>query len=321
MVLFSYGGACRLDAEPLNMTHPISAVPMLPAVAGPTRRAALLALLACACTHAQSQAEMAPALLRVTALPDESPAELLRRFAPLGRYLEAALGVRMEWTPLPDQSAVVDALVSRKVDVAWLGGFQGVQANVRSGGQVLPLVQREADEAGRSVFVTRVGSGIRRLSDLKDRLFSFGSATSPSGHLMPRSALLAARIDPRTDFKRLAYSGPPEATVAAVLSGKVDAGALSLSAWDKLVAEQKVDAQIVRVFATTEPYHDLHWAVHAEVPPDLRARLNAAFLALDPTTPAGQDILTLQRTTRFVPALLEHYADLRAAAEQAGLLR
>jgi phosphonate transport system substrate-binding protein len=262
-----------------------------------------------------------PGVLRVTAIPDESPTELARKFAPLGAHLENKLGLKVEWTPVTDYAAAVETLVNRKVDLAWFGGFTFVQANVRSGGKMVPLVQREEDERFRSVFITDARSGITKLEDLKGRTLSFGSASSTSGHLMPRSFLLAARISPDTDLKRVSFSGAHDATIAAVASGKVDAGALNISVWEKFVAEKKVDTAQTKVFYTTPPYFDYNWTVHADMPAALRDKIAQAFLTLDPNTPQGKEILGLQRATRFVPTRAENYAGIRAAAENAGLLK
>jgi phosphonate transport system substrate-binding protein len=263
----------------------------------------------------------AQAVLRVTAIPDESPTELARKFAPLGQYLEARLGMKVEWTPVSDYAAAVETLVNKKVDLAWFGGFTFVQANVRSGGKIVPLVQREEDEKFRSVFITDARSGIAKLEDLKGKTLSFGSQSSTSGHLMPRSFLLAAKVNPDTDLKRVAFSGAHDATIAAVASGKVDAGALNISVWDKFVAEKKVDPAAVKVFYTTPPYYDYNWSVHADMPQALQDKIKAAFLALDPNSAQGKEILGLQRATRFIPSKPENYNGIKAAAENAGLLK
>ncbi|WOB08563.1 putative selenate ABC transporter substrate-binding protein [Piscinibacter gummiphilus] len=260
-------------------------------------------------------------VLRVTAIPDESPTELARKFAPLGAYLESKLGMKVEWTPVTDYAAAVETLVHRKIDLAWFGGFTFVQAHVRSGGKTVPLVQREEDERFRSVFITDAKSGIAKLDDLKGKTLSFGSASSTSGHLMPRSFLLASKINPDVDLKRVSFSGAHDATIAAVASGKVDAGALNISVWEKFVADKKVDTTQVRVFYTTPPYYDYNWTVHADMPAELREKIRQAFLTLDPNTPQGKEILALQRATRFVPTKAENYAGIRAAAENAGLLK
>ena len=289
--------------------------PLFHRVARRVRSLAVAALAGAALTAS------AQTVLRVTAIPDESPTELARKFAPLGQYLEAKLGTKVEWTPVTDYAAAVEALVNRKVDLAWFGGFTFVQASVRSGGKVIPLVQREEDEKFRSVFITDAGSGIARLEDLKGRTLSFGSASSTSGHLMPRSFLLAAKIDPDTDLKRVSFSGAHDATIAAVASGKVDAGALNISVWEKFVADKKVDTTQVKVIYTTPTYYDYNWTVHADMPAELRNKLQQAFLALDPANPAHKAILDLQRATRFVPTSPENYSGIRAAAESAGLLK
>ena len=266
-------------------------------------------------------AAQAQQVLRVTAIPDESPTELARKFAPLGQYLESKLGMKVEWTPVTDYAAAVETVVNKKIDMAWFGGFTFVQANVRSGGKIVPLVQREEDEKFRSVFITEAKSSINKLEDLKGHTLSFGSQSSTSGHLMPRSYLLAAKINPDVDLKRVAFSGAHDATIAAVASGKVDAGALNISVWEKFVAEKKVDPAQVRVFYTTPAYYDYNWSVHADMPQALQDKIKAAFLALDPNTPQGKEILGLQRATKFVPTKPENYTGIKAAAENAGLLK
>ena len=262
----------------------------------------------------------AQAVFKMTAIPDESPTELARKAAPLVKYLEQQLGMKVEFTPVSDYAAAVEALVNKQVDMAWYGGFTFVQANSRSGGKIIPLVQREEDEKFRSVFITS-DPEIKTLADLKGKTVSFGSASSTSGHLMPRSALLQANIDPDKDFKRVAYSGAHDATIAAVAAGKVDAGALNISVWDKFVADKKVDPSKVRVIFTTQPYLDYNWSVHADMPVALRDKLTKAFLNLSAATPEGKEVLDLQRATRFVPTKAENYKGIEAAGRNAGLLK
>jgi len=276
-------------------------------------RALLAGLLALgAAAHAQQ-------LLRVTAIPDESPTELARKAAPLVRYLESKLAMKVEFTPVTDYAAAVETLINGRVDLAWFGGFTFVQASVRSGGKVLPIVQREEDERFRSVFIS-ADPAIKTLADLKGKDVSFGAQSSTSGHLMPRSFLLQAGIDPDKDFKRVAFSGAHDATIAAVAAGKVQAGALNISVWEKFVAEKKVDTDKLRVFYTTPPYYDYNWSVSTSMPEALRNKLTQAFLALDKSTPEGKEVLELQRATRFVPSKPENYKGIEAAAKSAGLL-
>ncbi|MEV4782715.1 putative selenate ABC transporter substrate-binding protein [Burkholderia sp. LMU1-1-1.1] len=283
-----------------------------------TLKSLLAAGLLLAAAH--SQAQSADRVLRVSAIPDEAPTELQRKFKPLGEYLEKKIGMKVEFTPVTDYAASVEALINKKVDMVWFGGFTFVQAKDRSKNQVTPLVQRAEDEKFRSVFIT-TNKDINKLEDLKGRTLSFGSESSTSGHLMPRSYLLAAKIDPDSDLKRIAFSGAHDATVAAVAGGKVDAGALNISVWEKLVAEKKVDPAVVRVFYTTPGYYDYNWTVRTDMSADLKKKITDAFLALDPKNPQDKIIMDLQRASKFIPTKAENYTAIEAAAQNAGLLK
>lgn len=265
-------------------------------------------------------ASYAEQVLRVSAIPDESPTELQRKFKPLGSYLEQKLGMKVVFTPVTDYAASVEGLINHKLDMVWFGGFTFVQANERSHGKIVPIVQREEDEKFKSVFVT-TDKSINKLEDLKGKTFSFGSESSTSGHLMPRYYLLAAHINPDTDMKRVAFSGAHDATAAAVAGGKVDAGALNISVWEKLISEGKVDPRKLRVFYTTPGYYDYNWSVRTDMDPALRKKLTDAFLSLDPKNPKDKEILDLQRTKRFIPTKPENYESIKKAAQNAGLLK
>ena len=196
-----------------------------------------------------------------------------------------------------------------------------MQAQIRSGGKVVPIAQREEDTKFRSVFITQKDSGITQLTDLKGKQVSFGSQSSTSGHLMPRSFLLDAGINPDRDFKRVAYSGAHDATIASVVSGRVDAAALDITVWQKFVNEKKVDTSKVDVFYTTPPYFNYNWSVHADMPAALREKITKALLALDMSTPEGKEILTLNRASKYIPTIPENYKGLESAGKSAGLIK
>ncbi len=260
------------------------------------------------------------AVLRVSAIPDESPTELQRKFAPLGAYLARATGLEVKFVPVTDYAATVEGLAAGKLDLVWYGGFTFVQARRRTG-DAIPLVQRAEDAHFHSKIIVPASSKARALSDLKGASFAFGSVSSTSGHLMPRFFLLEAGIDPERDFANVAYSGAHDVTARWVEAGKVDAGALNESIWQKLVDERKVDPAKVRVLWTTPEFHDYVWTARGGLDPALVERLRAAFLALDPANPEHKTILDLQRASRFIPTGPENYAAIERAARAAGLLR
>ncbi len=279
----------------------------------------LKALMTCALmvfgslSHAQQ-------VFRVTTIPEEAATEQVRKFTPLASYLEKKLGMKVEFTPVSDYPAAVEALVNKKVDLVWFGGFTHVQAQLRAGGKIVPIAQREEDTKFQSVFIAKTDSGIKALADLKGKQVSFGSQSSTSGHLMPRHFLLQAQINPEKDFRRIAYSGAHDATIASVVSGKVDAAALDITVWRKFVGENKVDTKAVNVFYTTPTFFNYNWSMHVDTAADLRERVKKALLDLDPATAEGKEILQLNRATRYIPTTPENYKGLESAGRSAGLI-
>lgn len=262
-----------------------------------------------------------PEVVRVSAIPDENPNELLRIYAPFADYLARELGTKVRFVPVVDYAATVEGLAAKKLDLVWYGGFTSVQAVRRTEGNAKRLVMRQEDAEFKSVFVTRPDSGIKALSDLKGKTFSFGSVSSTSGHLMPRYFLLKHGVSPERDMKQVAYSGAHDATALWVQSGKVDAGALNFLVWDKLVQARKVDPDKVVVFWTTPPYADYVWTVRGDLDKGLQERITAAFLKLDYSNPENRRLLDLHRTKRYVRANDEDWRGIEDAAVAAGLLK
>jgi phosphonate transport system substrate-binding protein len=276
------------------------------------------AILGVALSLASALAQAAETL-RVSAIPDEAPTELLRKFEPLGAYLEQQLGMKVQFIPVSDYAAVVEAIAADRLDMAWLGGFTFVQTHLKTG-NAIPLVQRAEDEKFTSKFIS-ADPTVKSVKDLKGKTFAFGSVSSTSGSLMPRYFMLQDGINPEEFFSRIAYSGAHDATVAWVQAGKAAGGVLNASVWDKLLAAGKVDTDKVKVIATTPPYFDYNWTVRGTLDEALREKIKAAFLNLDPTNPEHKKILDLQAASRFIPTKAENYTGIEEAARAAGLLQ
>ena len=262
-----------------------------------------------------------PDVLRVSAIPDENPNELLRIYTPFAEYLARQLGMKVQFTPVVDYAATVEGLAAKKLDLVWYGGFTSVQAVRRTNGTAKRLVLRQEDAEFKSVFIAKPGSPIKSLADLKGKTFAFGSVSSTSGSLMPRYFLLQAGINPERDMKQVAYSGAHDATALWVESGKVEAGALNFLVWDKLVQTKKVDLDRVSVFWTTPPYVDYVWTARGDLDRGIQDKISAAFLKLDYNNPEHRKLLDLHRTRKYIRANDADWKSVEDAAISAELLK
>jgi len=257
--------------------------------------------------------------LRISAIPDENPQEMLLIYTPFADYLTKEVGVPVKFTPVVDYAATVEGLVGNKLDMVWYGGLTSVQAARKAKG-AHRIVMRKEDTEFKSQFITRKDTGIRELKDLKGKTFTFGSVSSTSGHLMPRYYLIKAGVNPEKDFSKFSFSGAHDATAAWVEAGRVDAGALNFLVWDKLVSTKKVDTDKVVVFWTTPAYVDYVWTVRGGLDKTIVDKIIKAFLKLDYNNPEDRKLLDLHRTKGYIPAKDEQWKSVEAAAITTGLI-
>jgi phosphonate transport system substrate-binding protein len=276
------------------------------------RRASLGGLLAVAAAGMAQAAEP----LRVGMVPDAGATTVsIEQKAPLQKYLEQQLGRPVKLVIPTNYNATVEGLGNGSLDVAYLGGLTYVKAHALYG--VVPLVQRDVDRQFHSLFITRKGSGITSLAQLKGHAFCFGDINSTSGHLYPYLALRQAGISVDKSLKGFRYTGSHPATIQAVSAGVCDAGAVDETVFKSLQADGKLPANLV-VFHTVGPFADYVWAARKGLPAAEQQAVAAAFLKLQP----GRDaqVLDILRGAHFIRANDAEYGQVVSLAKELGLM-
>lgn len=268
-----------------------------------------------------SVAALSQDVIRLSGIPDENPTELQRKYQPMVDYLQQQLGAKVQYVPVIDYGAAVSALAAGKIDFAWLGGFTFVQAKVLAGAE--PVVMRDIDRKFKSVFIANANSGITKPEEMRGKSFAFGSKSSTSGHLFPRHFLMTLHhINPEKDFAGSPiYSGAHDATAKMVESGKVQAGALNIEVWNRMLSTGKVDPSKVKVVWTTPEYVDYVWAARKGISPQLKEKFATAFLNLDAARPAERQVLEIQGAQQFVRANPKDFDTIEQVARSTGLLK
>ena len=281
--------------------------------------ALMAAVVATACSREAQRT------LYIGGIPDQDVSRLEARFDGLAHYLTERTGTPVEYIPSINYAAVVTAFERGDLHLAWYGGLTGVQARLAVP-DAQAIAQRPRDQAFHSVFVADPDSGIETLEDLAGRSFTFSSESSTSGHLMPRSFIDAAGVDPEADFAGGPYfSGSHDTTWKLVEAGAFDAGALSEAVWQARVDAGEVDLSNVDVFFTTPPFVDYHWVVRGDVDDVFGAGVTAgirdALLAISVDAgPTERAIADAFHTDRFVAASNDAYDAIEDVAVELGFL-
>ncbi|MDX1734994.1 MAG: phosphate/phosphite/phosphonate ABC transporter substrate-binding protein [Halioglobus sp.] len=258
-------------------------------------------------------------LLRIGVLPDRDPSALRRKFEPLLDHLAAHTGIRTTLLIPDDYADIVRMFSAREIDLAYMGGLTFVQAQAETGAQA--LVMRELDTRFTTWFIARPELSVTQRSSVQGKRLLFGNKLSTSGHLMPRHFLQRQwDIEPETFFSAVGYSGAHDETVAMVLDGRYDIGAVSAAFVQRMVDEGSLGRDELQVLWRTPPYPNYVWAVQPDLDGKLKTSLRNAFLQLDPDKAHDQDILASLGAQVLLPAGQNDFAMLGEIAAGSGAL-
>jgi phosphonate transport system substrate-binding protein len=258
-----------------------------------------------------------------TAIPDQDETRLVERFGRVATYLESMLGVPVTYVPVKTYPAAVTAFVNNQVQLAWFGGFTGVQARRAVPGSEA-IAQGVEDTQFKSFFIANARTGLTRAADfpagIAGRSFSFGSRASTSGRVMPEYFIRRhfGRA-PEQVFARIGFSGDHSRTLQVVQSGAYEVGALDYTVFEIERQAGRVDPARVTVIWESPPYPDYNWTIRGDVEERLGAgfkeRVRAALLDIrDP------DLLAFFGRSGFIPAANADYAPIEEVARASGLL-
>jgi phosphonate transport system substrate-binding protein len=224
---------------------------------------------------------------------------------------------------------VVRAFEVGDVQVAWMGGFTGVQARNRVEGATA-IAQRDIDADFHSVFIATRASGLRPFDDiaglrqLAGHTFTFGSETSTSGRLMPQYFMDKGGLAVSELRGKPGFSGSHDATIEAVASRSFDAGVVNEQVWEAGVAAGKPNVSDVVVLWRTPGYADYHWLARPDLDsvagPGTTQAITDLLLGLDAANPQDAEILELFGATRFIATKNSNYDQIEAVAREQGLL-
>ena len=249
-----------------------------------------------------------------------------KAFEPFRAYLEKTLGIPVTTQTGTSYSAVIEAMRNKFVDSMEVGPFAHVLASSQMKVDPLAVGIYPRVAAGRtavynakespfyfSVLITKKGSGITKISDLKGKRFAFVDPASTSGNLIPRTTLLKNKIDPDTDMQSV-FAGSHPSALIALWNDKVDAAANFEDNIYTLSASGQVDAcgfpdginrrrtqaeltakyngckegQIV-IIAYSDPIPNTPFGVRSELPEQFKGAVKTALLNVrkDPALIAG----------------------------------
>jgi len=187
------------------------------------------------------------------------------RWQPLVRYLESAIpGWKFEIVPVT-QGSVAGQIENRKLDfiitnpghyvaLQKLYGLSALATRERLSGQSLPGRMKFG-----SVIFTRSDSAILSFGELRGKTLAAVSPDAFGGFQIAWRELKQQGVDPFKDLKSVRFMGfPQDAIIAAVRSGKVEAGVVRSGLLELLASEGRFGLDEFRVLNANNQQNYIH---------------------------------------------------------------
>lgn len=224
------------------------------------------------------------------------------------KYLEAHTPYHYSITIPQSYITVVEAFGTKRADISALNTFGYILANDKYGAEARLTVLRHGSSTYQSQFLTRKGSGIKTLDDLKGKTVAFVDPASTSGYLLPLKTLNDKNILP----KETMFAMKHDSVVSMIYQKQVDAGATFYSPpvngkiddARRLVLQQYPDVEDkITIVALTEEIPNDPIVFRKDMPEAMKEEITQAFLTFI-QTPEGLEafqniygVTALQRAT------------------------
>lgn len=229
------------------------------------------------CTSEDSLAEE----VQLGSVAMDIPAAMVKRLAPLTRYLSNKTGLNVNFRASADLGSAVDDLGTNKTQIAYLTPAAYLEAHKKY--SAIPLVNPL--NKGKGTFTLMIvvpqDSPIKTMSDLRGKKFAFGDKKAV---LQP--AVVENAGFNLSEFASYNYLNHYDNIAKAVINGDFDAGILKDS-----IAE-KYALQGLRIIHTSPPLPSYIFAVNKKLPAKTITKLKNAMLALKDDTEENKLILT-----------------------------
>ncbi|NHN34162.1 phosphate/phosphite/phosphonate ABC transporter substrate-binding protein [Paenibacillus agricola] len=215
-----------------------------------------------------------PEVLRVGVLPGEEEGKLSRGNKKFVEDLGIATGLKTELFVGDDYTAVIEAMRTKKIDIASFGPFAYIIAAERSGAVPFAVKATSLEAAFyNSLVVVPASSTAQTIADLKGKTFLFADPASASGHLFPRAIFInklgVKNEDIESFFSNVSFSGGHDKSIMAIAKGTADGAGVCDTCIQKVIDAGLVKTTDFRILAKSDPIPTSPYTYRKDLPVEL----------------------------------------------------
>lgn len=219
-------------------------------------------------------------------------------------------GVRLDYVLFSNYEAQIEYLLSGKIDIAWNTNVAWVRTKELSEGKAQALLMRDTDIDFKSVFITKANSGITSINDLKGKKFALGSADSAQAAILPLKYLENTLKEDIKDVEIVRFNsdlgkhgdtGRSEFDILdAILNDEIDAGAIGISSWIRILEDGLFPSGEVGSFFVSEGYCHCNFTALDTLDETVKNTFIDMMLSQDPNDPIIKKMMEMEGLNKWV---------------------
>jgi phosphonate transport system substrate-binding protein len=253
--------------------------------------------------------------LRIAIAPVISPEKSIEIYRELAHYLAARVDREAEVLQRATYAEINELVRYRRCDIALVCTYPFVRGEQDFGMEALVVPRVKGALTYHSLIVVPASSEAKSILDLRDKRFACADMLSNSGWLFPAIWLENQGEDPESFFSDILVAGSHDRSIQAVSSDYVDGTAVHSLVYERMVEEDPTILTRTKIIQKSSPYGMPPFAVHPQMPVDLKSRLREALLGMH-EDPEGRRVLSSIAIDRFVVADPVIYDSVRKAVDR-----
>ncbi len=235
-----------------------------------------------------------------------SPQGTAESYAPLLEYLSGKLNRPVERVQRRTYAEVNELLRSGEVDLAFVCTSSYLLGKREFGLQLLAAPQVEGEVVYHAQLIVPAKSPIKRLQDLRGKVFAFTDPSSFTGRVYPTYLIQNLGEKPDTFFGRTFFTYSHDDAIRAVANGVADGASVDSLVLDFALKRYPELSQQIRIIHTSPPFGMPPVVVSPGLRPQTRAELENILLNMH-HDPEGLAALRALNYDMFVHVLPQDY--------------
>lgn len=258
--------------------------------------------------------------LTIGLIPEQNVFKQMKRYQPIGDYIEKKAGIRIKFTILPRYGNIIDSFNKKGLDGAFWGSFTGAMAIKKLGVQPIARpVNLDGTSSYRGYIFVHKYSVIDSVDRMRHSVIAFVDRATTAGYIFPMAHFKEHGIkDIDSFFKEYYFTGSHDAAIYAVLNKEAEVGCAKNTIFDMLAREDPRIKNDLVILATSPEVPSNGLGLRSNIATDIKHQMKKVLLEMD-SDAEGKQVLSTFGILKFIETTEKDYAPVFDFARKAGI--